>query len=138
MILRDTVEVLRRHRISPSAQRVAIADYVLATTSHPTADEVFSEVRREFPMVSRATVYNALNLFAEKGLLRRYLLNGGRLVFDANVVPHHHFIDDHTGEIHDVAWEQVSVSNVEALEGYDVTEYQVIMRGRRTARNQKP
>jgi hypothetical protein len=32
----------------------------------------------------------------------------------------------------------VSVSNVEALEGYDVTEYQVIMRGRRTARNQKP
>jgi len=89
-------------------------------------------------MVSRATVYNALNLFAEKGLLRRYLLNGGRLVFDANVVPHHHFIDDHTGEIHDVAWEQVSVSNVEALEGYDVTEYQVIMRGRRTARNQKP
>ena len=136
--MRDIVEVLRRQGISPSAQRVAIADYVLSTTSHPTADEVFSEVRRAFPMVSRATVYNALNLFAEKGLLRRHLLTEGRLVFDANVDPHHHFIDEHTGEIHDVPWDQVKVSNVKELEGFDVTEFQVVMRGRRTARNRKP
>lgn len=127
----DIADALRSHGINPSAQRVAIADYVLSVQTHPTADEVCVEVRRKFPMVSRATVYNTLNLFVEKGLLRRFVLSEGKLVFDSNVTPHHHFIDEATGRIYDVPWEDVSVSSVEDLEGFDVLEYQVVMRGRR-------
>jgi Fur family iron response transcriptional regulator len=130
-VTRDTADVLRNKGINPSAQRVAIAEYVLSTSAHPTADEVCAEVRRRFPMVSRATVYNTLNLFAEKGLLRRHVLTEGSTVFDPNVKPHHHFIDEGSGKIFDIPWDLVNVENVAELDGFEVKEYQVVMRGRR-------
>jgi Fur family iron response transcriptional regulator len=88
-------------------------------------------VRETFPWISRATVYSTLNLFAEKGLLRRLSLSEGSVVFDPRTETHHHFIDDQTGEIHDVAWDRVQVCSVETLREYDVRDYQVVMRGTR-------
>lgn len=128
--------VLEAHGIKPSAQRVAIANYVLHTDEHPSADEVWERVKRAFPMVSRATVYNTLNLFVAKGLLRHLVLTEGRLVFDSNVDKHHHFIDEETGKIYDLPWDTLEVSRVEQLEGFDVRDYQVLVRGkkRRTRR----
>jgi Fe2+ or Zn2+ uptake regulation protein len=55
--------------IQPSAQRLAIGEYVLFTEDHPSADEVLmkmAEKGRGVSMISRATVYNTLNLFVEK------------------------------------------------------------------------
>ena len=131
--MRDVVETLKEHGISPSAQRVAVASFVLSTTAHPSADEVWKKVRAGFPMISRATVYNTLNLFAERGLVKSYVLAEGSVVFDPNVERHHHFIDDETGAIYDVPWDAVQVGDVEHLKGYGVREYQVVMRGRRTS-----
>ena len=82
-------------------------------------------------MVSRATVYNTLNLLVEKGLLRQFVLDDGRTVFDAHTDRHHHFIDEDSGEIHDVPWEDVRVSDLPSLVDYDVRDYMVIMRGRK-------
>lgn len=125
-------EQLRAHGIQPSAQRLAVAEYVLRTQDHPSADEVLARVRGRVPMISRATVYNTLNLFVEKGLLRQFVLAEGRLVFDPHVAPHHHFVDETTGAIHDVPWDALEVRRVEKLQGLDVREYQVVLRGRRS------
>ena len=130
----DTATLLRQHAIQPSAQRVAVADYALHTADHPSADQVWARVHDAVPMCSRATVYNTLNLLVEKGLLRALVLAGGRTVFDPLTTPHHHFIDDATGEIVDVPWDAVKVSKVESLPGFDVREYAVVLRGRRTGR----
>jgi Fur family iron response transcriptional regulator len=128
----DDTALLREHGINPSAQRVAVARYVLHTGEHPSADEVLTRVRKRFPHISRATVYNTLNLFVEVGLLRQFVLSGGRVVFDPRTEDHHHFIDDATGEIQDVPWDAIKVSNVARLKGLDVREYQVVMRGRKS------
>ena len=117
--------------IQPSAQRLAVADYVLTTDAHPSADEVLSQVQGHFPMLSRATVYNTLNLFVEKGLLRQLVLAEGKTVFDPCLKPHHHFIDDETGRIEDIPWDAVKVGDVKGLKGYEVNEYMVVMRGRK-------
>ncbi len=131
----DADKALTDHGIQPSAQRVAVAQYVLSVHDHPTADRVWNEVRARFPWISRATVYNTLNLFVERGLLRQLAITEGSVVFDPKTDRHHHFIDDSTGEIHDVPWEAVEVHNVHALEGFQITDYQVVMRGaRRSAR----
>jgi Fe2+ or Zn2+ uptake regulation protein len=127
----DEADFLKKHGINPSAQRVAVAQYVLQTEDHPSADEVWTRVRKRFPHVSRATIYNTLNLFVEKGLLREFVLTEGRVVFDPNTSSHHHFIDEDSGEIHDVPWDAVVVSDVAGLDGLEVREYQVVMRGRR-------
>src|ERR671934_3024157 len=103
----DVVRILEEHGIQPSAQRVAVAEYVLQTTEHPSADKVWAAVQENFPMISRATVYNTLNLFVEKGLLRELHLAPDSIVFDPRIESHHHFIDEESGRIYDVPWEKV-------------------------------
>ena len=127
----SVVDTLAGVGIQPSAQRVAVADYVLETEDHPSAEQVWARVKERFPMLSRATVYNTLNLFVEKGLLRELVLAEGKVVFDPKLSPHHHFIDDDTQNIVDIPWDALQVKHVDALKGFDVREYQVVLRGRR-------
>ena len=126
----DIVRILEEHGIQPSAQRVAVAEYVLHTKEHPSADKVWAEVQENFPMISRATVYNTLNLFVEKGMLRALHLAPDSVLFDPNTDRHHHFIDEGTGRIFDIPWNHVEVTNAKALPGFEVDDYQVVMRGR--------
>jgi len=81
-------------------------------------------------MISRATVYNTLNLFVKKQLLRQVVLDDGKTLFDANVENHHHFVDEETGQIHDIPWDSLAVSKLDSLNGFEVREYHVVMRGR--------
>jgi Fe2+ or Zn2+ uptake regulation protein len=126
---KDTSITLRDSGIQPSAQRVAVGDYVLHTGEHPSADLVWKRVRERFPWISRATVYNTLNLFVEKGLLQRLNLSEDSVVFDPITETHHHFIDEKSGVIHDVPWDRVQVCNIESLRDFEVHDYQVVMRG---------
>lgn len=127
----DVVQLLGERGIQPSAQRVAVGKYVLSTEEHPSADQVWQRVREDFPMISRATVYNTLNLFVDKGLVQQLVLAEGRIVFDPKVAPHHHFVDEEDGSIHDVPWDSLEVRGTESLPGFQVSQYQVVMRGRR-------
>jgi Fe2+ or Zn2+ uptake regulation protein len=127
----DVVGILRDHGIQPSAQRVAVGQYVLFTEDHPSAEQVCSRVRENFPLLARATVYNTLNLFVSKGLLQELVLAEGRIVFDPRTDAHHHFVDDETGRIHDIDWDALEVGKLENLSGYDVRRYQVVLHGRK-------
>jgi Fe2+ or Zn2+ uptake regulation protein len=133
----DPHETLQRRLtargVRPSSQRLAIAEYVLRTTEHPTADDVFRRVTERHPAVSRATVYNTLQTFVAKGLLRTLVVTEGRIAYDPNLEPHHHFVDDRTGEVRDVPWTALEVGRVEQLEGMDVREFSVVLRGTRSA-----
>jgi Fe2+ or Zn2+ uptake regulation protein len=128
---RDIVELLTAHGIQPSAHRVAVAQYVLTTKDHPSADRVWARVKERFPMISRATVYNTLNLFVQKDLLRELHLAPDSVVFDPKMERHHHLIDDETGTIHDIDWSQVEVRKVDSVANFDVSDYQVVMHGRK-------
>jgi Fe2+ or Zn2+ uptake regulation protein len=130
----DVIELLRQSDIQPTPQRIAVAEFILGSKTHPSADEVFAMVRQTCPTVSRATVYNTLNLLVEKGLIRQQVLREGMIIFDSHVAAHHHFVDEETGEIYDVPWEAVQVSGAEKLVGFEVHEFQVVMRGRRQAK----
>ena len=121
---------LRAHGIQPSAQRMAVAEVVLFTDTHPTADRVFALARKRIPVISRATVYNTLNLLVAKGLLRQLTLAEGNVVFDPKLDRHHHVIDEKTGAIHDLPWDALKVEHVDQLYGWKVSEYAVVLRGR--------
>ena len=131
MMRSDIAGLLRSQGIHPSAQRVAVGAYVLRTEAHPSADEVYARVRRKFPMISRATVYNTLHLFERKGLLVALNIAEGRVIFDPKTDRHHHFVDETSGRIYDLPWEALRVQNVEGLRGYRVKNYQVVLRGRK-------
>jgi Fur family iron response transcriptional regulator len=127
----DVARILDQHGIQPTPQRVAVADYVLKAAEHPSADTVWARVQQSFPTISRATVYNTLNLFVEKGLLRELHLAPDSVLFDSNTDRHHHFIDEATGQIYDIPWDKVQVTDTKPLPGFEVHDYQVVMRGHR-------
>ena len=131
--MKKAMDALRQHGIQPTPQRIAVMQFILASRTHPSADDVYSNVRRTCPTVSRATVYNTLNLLAEKGVIKTQILREGGLVFDANAERHHHFIDEETGRIYDVPWEAIKVRGEGALTEFEVREVQVVMRGRKRA-----
>ncbi len=129
--MRDAISILRQCDIQPTPQRIAVVEYVLKSKAHPSADDVLNYARKKCPTVSRATVYNTLNLLVEKGLLGMQTIKEGAVVFDPNVVEHHHFIDDDTGDIYDIPWDQLQVIGKDKLKDFEIKEFQVIMRGRR-------
>jgi Fe2+ or Zn2+ uptake regulation protein len=130
----DVIALLTRNGIQPSAQRVAVADYVLFTDEHPSADRVFARVKKVLPVLSRATVYNTLNLLVKKGMLRELVLAEGKIAFDPKMDRHHHFLDEGSGRIYDVPWEALEVKKLSSLDEFEIDEYQVVLRGRRSAR----
>jgi Fe2+ or Zn2+ uptake regulation protein len=129
--MNDAISILRQCDIQPTPQRIAVVECVLASKTHPTADDILISARKACPTVSRATVYNTLNLLVAKGLIAMQTIKEGAVVFDRNVERHHHFIDEDTGDIYDIPWDQLEVKGKEKLKNFEVSEFQVILRGRR-------
>jgi len=129
--MKHAISILRQCSIQPTPQRIAVVEYVLENKKHPSADDVLSNARKKCPTVSRATVYNTLNLLVEKGILGMQKIQEGAIIFDSNTEQHHHFIDEETGDIFDIPWDQLEVKGKEKLKDFEILEFQVIMRGRR-------
>lgn len=130
MFMKNYVEILKRFAIQPTPQRIAVLEYVFDTKNHPTADAILENVRKSCPTISRATVYNTLNLLVKKGLLHTQILKEGITIFDPNIKRHHHFIDEDTGKVYDIPWDALRVSEPKSLKEYEIRDYQVVMRGR--------
>lgn len=58
----------------------------------------------------------------------------GAVVFDPNLDKHHHFVDNDTGDVYDIPWDQLQVKGEEKLKDFEITEFQVILRGRKKNR----
>lgn len=127
----NILRILRDSGIQPTPQRMVVVGFVLRVRSHPTAEQVLEAVRIKCPTISRATVYNTLNLLTEKKLIKAQVLKEGTVVFDSNIKQHHHCIDEETGHIFDVPWDALKVTGEKSLKGFDVREYQVILRGKK-------
>ncbi len=104
-----------------SKQREKVLDVVRSTKSHPTADWVFHEVRKELPNVSLATVYRNLNLLAESGKINEVLCDG-QLRFDANRDEHFHFICRSCKGIFDIDETRVTSPDFKLPRGYVVQD----------------
>lgn len=95
------VERLKAKGIRMTPQRHAILAYLLGTLSHPTADEIYRALERNFPNMSVATVYNNLRVFKDAGLVRELTYGDASSRFDANVSDHYHAICSCCGKIED-------------------------------------
>jgi Fe2+ or Zn2+ uptake regulation protein len=85
MTLEEKKAGLKDKGILLTIQRSAILEFLQGNTHHPTADDIYQSLRGIYPALSRATVYNTLNLFVDKRLLKPQILREGTIVFDANV-----------------------------------------------------
>jgi len=98
--------------IRPTAQRVQIAALLLSAPQHLSAEQILASLRAGGVRVSKATVYNTLNLFAARGLIRQLCVDGARAWFDSNVAAHYHFHDVDSGKLIDVPVPEVEFSRL--------------------------
>jgi Fur family iron response transcriptional regulator len=96
------VERLKKNGVLPTAQRLRIAALLLASPQHLTAEQILCRLREGGMRISKATVYNTLNLFAAKGVIRQLAVDGDRAWFDSNTEPHYHFQDLESGALTDL------------------------------------
>jgi Fur family iron response transcriptional regulator len=118
----NLADVLRRHGINPTHQRIEIAHALYSRLEHLSADQVLALVNERHPETSRATVYNTLNLFVEKGLIREVIVDPNRVFYDPNTAPHYHLYDMRTGRLTDINASGIRVSGLPRLPEGVVTE----------------
>lgn len=94
--------ILAEKNIFLTAQRRIIAQTLFARNQHVTPEQLYELVNRDGVRVSKATVYNTLGLFAEKGLVREIHVSNAKTFYDSNISRHHHFYNVDTGDLIDM------------------------------------
>jgi len=98
----DVVSLLQSFNISPTRQRIEIAEYLFQRPQHLSAEKILDGVTEAGNRVSRATVYNTMGLFADKGVVREVLIDRERVFYDSNPAVHQHLYNVDTGELTDI------------------------------------
>jgi Fur family iron response transcriptional regulator len=127
----DISRLLVRHGLQVTAQRLDIAEYVLSKAQHVSADQILAAMRQRGSRVSKATVYNTMNLFRDHGLVRTLEVDAERQYYDSTTAPHHHFYNVDTGELTDIPADQVRLALDTALpEGTEQDGVDIVIRVR--------
>jgi Fur family iron response transcriptional regulator len=121
---------LQAHGVRATAQRMRVARVLLAAPQHLSADQVAAAVRRSGSRVSKATIYNTLHLFVERGLVRQ--LGSLQACFDSNTSAHYHFQDVDTGKLTDIEFPAVEFARLPPPPpGMEVAGVDLVIRLRR-------
>ena len=127
-------EVTRRLQnagVSPTQQRMEIGQILFARPQHLSAEQVLNIVNAQGPVVSKATVYNTLGLFARKGLVREVIVDPTKVFYDSNTSEHHHFYNIDTGQLTDIDNQDLKLENMPLLpDGTEAEGVDVIIRVR--------
>jgi Fur family transcriptional regulator, peroxide stress response regulator len=124
------VQTLKSKGLRVTPQRFAVYANLLSRTDHPTVEQILTDLNKDFPVSSQATIYSSLQALREVGLVREVLLQQGVSRYDANVKPHHHFCCQCCGAIEDIPWdtfECIELNNLRS--GLQGTSYEVTVQG---------
>jgi Fur family iron response transcriptional regulator len=125
----DIAEKLRRHGVQPTPQRLEVAEVLLARPQHLSAEQLLDKLRINGSRVSKATVYNTLNLFGERGLVRELTVDPSRKFYDSTTHAHHHFFHVDTGKLRDIPAEQIEITGLPQLpQGTEQESVEVMIR----------
>jgi len=111
----DILGLFDRHGILPTPQRIEVAEILLSRPQHMSADQIIDRLREVGSGVSKATVYNTLNLFGERGIVKEVMVDPVRKFYDSTTHPHHHFYNVDTGELADIADDEVTFSKLPGM-----------------------
>jgi len=105
---------LRKLGLIPTIQRLAVLEYLDNTDKHPTAEKVYASIREKLPTISRATVYNTLDLLTKSQAILRLTIDPTAARYDAADAPHPHFFCRICQRVYDIELPQARPSPDEA------------------------
>ena len=104
--------LLKDNDITPTKQRLEIAELIFFKDQHFTATDLIEKVKDANLLISQATIYNTLCLFESKGLLKTINLNNDCKFFDTNLTTHHHIYNTSSNMLTDVSKDKISFSKM--------------------------
>jgi Fur family iron response transcriptional regulator len=132
----DRSEIKRRLRaseITPTHQRVLIAEALFEKPQHVSAEQVLAMVNKDHEEVSKATIYNTLGLFAQKGLINEVIIEASKVFYDTNLEKHHHLYHTDTGVLEDISSSEIKIEKLpEPPEGTVLEDVDIIIRLRKS------
>ena len=104
--------LLKERDITPTKQRLEIADLIFSKNQHFTAAELIEKVRLANLPISQATIYNTLCLFESKGLLKTIDLQNDCKFYDTNLNSHHHIYNTSNNTLTDISDDRIAFSKI--------------------------
>jgi Fur family transcriptional regulator, peroxide stress response regulator len=119
---------LLKKEIRPSYQRIKILEYLVTQKCHPTVDRIFNDLIKEIPTLSKATIYNTLNLLVESKLARVVTIEDNETRYDTMMSNHGHFKCETCSRIFDFTINIDDFMDDELIE-YRINEKNVYFKG---------
>ena len=120
-----------KYGILPTPQRIEIAGILLERPQHLSAEHILDKLKASGSRVSKATVYNTLNLFSKRGLVKEVMVDPVRKFYDSTTHSHHHFYNVDSGELSDISDERVCFRELPELpEGTERESIEVLIKVR--------
>ena len=122
------VKLLKENSIKITPQRLEILRYLDDHRMHPTADQIFTDLKEKNPSLSKTTVYNSVEILMNHGLIQSITISGSELRYDFKHGMHHHFLCKKCGRITDIDVECPNIGKM--LEcGHEVEEVHGYFKG---------
>ena len=133
LTMSEIAKLFDKAELRQTRQRTQLAKMLFqAENRHFTAEQLHKEARTAGGTISLATIYNTLHQFRTAGLLRQVIVEPGKVYFDTNTEPHHHFYIEDDGELLDVERSEIEISTLpEIPKDCAIQETDVIIRLRK-------
>ncbi|AUS97790.1 transcriptional repressor [Clostridium thermosuccinogenes] len=118
--LNELTEKLKSKNIRLSHQRLKVLEYVAEHRTHPTVDQVYSDLHREIPTLSKTTVYNTLNALMDAGLVKVITIEDNETRYDIVTENHGHFKCQNCGRIYDFK------IDIDSFEAQDLKDFKIL------------
>ena len=129
MYVENALKMLEASPLKLTSQRVNLLNVLFKNgNKHFSVEEVYSLVNQEGLKISLATVYNCLNQFTAKGILKMVKTSCDKVYFDTNLTAHHHFFCKTTGKLTDINSKNIKISKLPKIpEGKKLNSVEVVV-----------
>ena len=130
-----TIEEIRKkfdeNDIQSSYHRLRIYQYLYGNFSHPTVEEIYNDLMKEIPTLSKTTIYTTLKLLVNKKLIREMSLDENEMRYEARLDFHTHFKCVKCGKIYDIENPFSDLTSFERkdIEGHEIDEIRIYFKG---------
>ncbi|MBA3472877.1 MAG: transcriptional repressor [Rubrobacter sp.] len=128
---RDVRERFRRSGYTLTSQRRAVLEALKDFKGHPSAEEVYLVVKKKNPRVALGTVYQALSVLEEIGLIEAKHWSESPVRYDLNTEPHHDIRCIRCGEVTEIPGIEFEdfAARIRENTPYEVTNASLVIEG---------
>lgn len=119
---------LEEHGIRSSSQRILMLQYLEKSENHPTADRIYVDLSKKLPSISKATVYNNLKLFLNKGIIKEVNIDNSEIHYEMMMDNHAHFICRKCKKVDDLEITNIDIDLTNIMD-YEIESQDIFLRG---------